>query len=93
MKTPTRECPALGCTTTIPAFLVMCKPHWALVPRHLQDELRMALAEGKELRAHPTARYTNAAREAIERANERIAAAAAKRAAATLTPSMLGRRG
>jgi hypothetical protein len=92
MKAFTRECPCLGCTTTIPSYLVMCKPHWAQVPRPLQAEIRMALGEGKEIRAHPTQRYLNAVREAIGRVNERIEAAAAKRQAADRSSNLFSQR-
>jgi uncharacterized protein (DUF736 family) len=42
------ECPAIGCTRKLPRHLLMCAPHWRLVPRGLQAEVYAAWANYDE---------------------------------------------
>lgn len=39
------QCAALGCEQPIPRLLLMCPPHWALVPRDLQARVTRASVE------------------------------------------------
>ena len=35
----THDCPATGCTEQLPTSILMCKAHWARVPRPLQQQV------------------------------------------------------
>lgn len=35
----THDCAATGCAIRLPAHVLMCRPHWGLVPRPLQTEI------------------------------------------------------
>jgi hypothetical protein len=35
----THQCPAKGCTRTVPNHLLMCGPHWHMVPKPLQSDV------------------------------------------------------
>jgi hypothetical protein len=39
MSASTRECPVEGCTNQHDRSLLMCRPHWFMVPKPLRDEL------------------------------------------------------
>ena len=55
---PTHKCPCDDCTTQVRRGLLMCLPHWRMVPAPLQREVyrtfrgwsRAPLGEGSELR-------------------------------------------
>jgi len=66
------QCPAAGCSESLPRHLLMCKPHWYRVPRALRAEVNDAwkayLAASRGARSYDAvlgalARY-RAAREA-----------------------------
>ena len=62
----THTCHARGCTTTVPPRLLMCRRHWRMVPRPLQDAVWDAYAPGQERRKDPSPAYLDAARAAID---------------------------
>ncbi len=35
-------CPVRGCAALVPASLLMCKPHWAMVPKRQQAAVHAA---------------------------------------------------
>jgi len=39
MATDDTKCPVPGCKARHPRNLLMCKPHWFKVPKHLRDEV------------------------------------------------------
>lgn len=41
------RCPATGCGVHMPTSLLMCRQHWALVPKPLQRAVYTAWAGGK----------------------------------------------
>lgn len=36
------RCPIEGCTHQLPTHILMCKPHWAMVPKHVQQRVYKA---------------------------------------------------
>lgn len=59
-------CHAEGCDVRVPPKLLMCRKHWAMVPRRLQAMVWDVYVPGQEQRMDPTAEYLDVAREAIE---------------------------
>ena len=60
------ECHATGCTVEVPERMLMCAPHWRLVPRQLQRAVWAAYVEGQEIRKDPSEAYMEAQRAAVE---------------------------
>lgn len=53
-------CHAEGCDKKIPPALLMCKPHWALVPKVLQTRIWRHFRPGQENDKRPTREYVEA---------------------------------
>lgn len=64
-------CHARGCSTAVDPRLLMCAPHWRLVPRALQLAVWRSYRRGQELRKDPSREYVEAARAAIEAVAQR----------------------
>lgn len=58
-------CHAEGCGTAVPPRMLMCRRHWRMVPRALQDAVWAEYVPGQERRKDPTESYLDAAHEAI----------------------------
>lgn len=54
-------CHANGCGVVVPRRMLMCKPHWFMVPNSLRETLWAAYAPGQERRMDPTPEYLDAA--------------------------------
>lgn len=59
-------CHASGCSMEVPPRMLMCRRHWRMVPRSLQDAVWATYVIGQEARKDPTAEYLEAARAAID---------------------------
>lgn len=59
-------CHAEGCTMEVPPRMLMCRRHWRMVPRSLQDAVWATYVRGQEVRKDPTAENLKAARAAID---------------------------
>ncbi|MDT7040841.1 hypothetical protein [Candidatus Nitronereus thalassa] len=60
-------CHAKGCGTPIPSRLLMCRPHWALVPPPLKRRVLEAFTPGQERgQVRPSQEWTQAAMAAIK---------------------------
>lgn len=58
-------CHAFACTTPCPPEQLMCKKHWAMVPRRTQREVYNAYRLGQCDDKHPSAAWFLAAERAI----------------------------
>ncbi len=59
-------CHAHGCKVDVPPRMLMCRKHWRMVPRRLQQQVWAHYEEGQEDRKDPTTAYLDAADAAIE---------------------------
>lgn len=59
-------CHATNCTKRVPPRLLMCAPHWRMVPKPLQDAVWDTYVPGQERRMDPTGEYLDAAFAAID---------------------------
>jgi hypothetical protein len=62
----THLCHAEGCSTPVPPKMLMCLPHWRMVPKPLKDAVWDAYIPGQEIRKDPTAKYLDVAQSAID---------------------------
>lgn len=61
-----RRCHAIGCSTVIESFRLMCRAHWKSVPGELQTAVWAAYRHGQETDGKPLSReYLEAAEKAI----------------------------
>jgi hypothetical protein len=58
------HCHARGCDAKTAPKLFMCRRHWAMVPKPLQDAIWANYVPGQERRKNPTMAYLEAAMEA-----------------------------
>lgn len=58
-------CHAIGCACPVLPSLLMCRKHWNLVPKSLQQKVYAAYRKGQEVDKKPSAEYLAVAREAI----------------------------
>lgn len=59
-------CHALGCTVQVQAKYLMCRPHWAMVPRQLQGQVWKHYRPGQCEDKQPSVEWLQAARRAID---------------------------
>lgn len=59
-------CHAEGCDKAVPPRLLMCRPHWQMVPYGLQLDVWANYEPGQERRKDPTDDYLDAAQAAID---------------------------
>lgn len=64
-KPPPHACHATGCDVEVSPRMLMCRRHWAMVPRALQRMVWGAYVPGQEIRKDPTSAYMRVARDAI----------------------------
>lgn len=60
------HCHARGCERAVPPKMLMCYPHWRMVPRLVQRKVWATYRDGQEITKDPSREYLAAAREAIE---------------------------
>lgn len=65
VQRPAHPCHAIGCNVAVPPKMLMCLPHWRMVPRALQKRVWDTYVPGQERRKDPTADYLAAATAAI----------------------------
>lgn len=70
-RTAPHLCHASGCQRVVPERLLMCGPHWRMVPRVLQARVWDAYRPGQERTKDPSPEYLEAAQAAIEAVAER----------------------
>lgn len=58
-------CHARSCNKKIPPKLLMCLPHWKMVPADLQRRVWAAYVPGQEVRKNPTSEYLDVMKLAI----------------------------
>lgn len=81
------RCHAIGCDVEVPPSLLMCKPHWLMVPKPLRRAVWTLYRSGQEERKDPSDEYLVAARRAIEAVADR------ERAIAAIAARKSGRQG
>ena len=59
------SCAATGCQAQIPRKLLMCRPHWASVPRALKRSVWDSYRPGQELDGEISADYLRAMAQAF----------------------------
>lgn len=62
---PVHTCHADGCNVEVPPKLLMCAPHWRMVPKALQRRVWATYVPGQEVRKDPTSEYLEAMRAAV----------------------------
>ncbi len=62
-------CPVQECTIPLPDHILMCLPHWRLVPKPLQGRVYAEWNHG-----HPTPAYPGVRQKAIDSAHRKLAA-------------------
>ena len=73
-------CHARGCSTPVPPKMLMCLPHWRMVPTELQREVYRTYQPGQEHgRFTPTEAWHRAADAAIQAVADKEAPQACKR--------------
>lgn len=61
------RCPANGCTRTVSPAMLMCRPHWYMVPKPLRDAVWNAWGGGAGAGTAPHQAAILAAVEAVDR--------------------------
>lgn len=64
------RCPANGCTRNVSPAMLMCRPHWYMVPRPLRDAVWSAWDNGL---GAGTAAHREAILAAVEAVNRKLA--------------------
>lgn len=61
------ECHATGCKAQVPPAMFMCRKHWAMVPKAMQDAIWKHYQAGQERGdVQPTDEYFEATKAAVE---------------------------
>lgn len=63
---PPHLCHAKRCKTAVPEAMLMCRRHWAMVPKWLQRKVWAVYVPGQEITKTPTGEYLEVAQEAID---------------------------
>lgn len=58
-------CHAYGCEIPVPPRMLMCRRHWAMVPRQMQSAIWTTYRRGQERDKMPSPGYLEAARAAV----------------------------
>lgn len=58
-------CHATGCTVPVPPRMLMCRPHWHMVPAPIRARVWKAYRPGQETDKRPSHTYLQVAAEAI----------------------------
>jgi hypothetical protein len=75
-RPPEHLCHAEGCALAVPPRLLMCKRHWRLVPRKLQQDVLREYRPGQETDKRPSEAYLVVMRAAIDAVASRESAIA-----------------
>jgi hypothetical protein len=62
---PKHLCHAIGCARAVPPKMLMCLPHWRMVPRELQQEVWRTYRPGQEIDKRPSVEYIAVQRRAV----------------------------
>lgn len=68
---PRHHCHAWRCRVHVPPAMLMCRPHWYMVPRALRDAVWATYRPGQERDKKPSRAYMTAAIAAINAVAER----------------------
>lgn len=60
------RCHAIGCETEVEPKLLMCRPHWKMVPKFLQKEIWRWYRPGQEIDKKPSREYMAVQKLAID---------------------------
>jgi hypothetical protein len=71
LRDPVHLCHAIGCNVPVPPKMLMCKPHWYMVPPELRAAVWREYRKGQEIRKDPTRAYLVVMRQAIEAVAEK----------------------
>lgn len=66
MNSSPHHCHAEGCRRSVPARLLMCAPHWRMVPEDLQARVWETYRPGQERTKDPSPEYLDAAMAAVK---------------------------
>lgn len=58
-------CHAAGCAKPVPPRVLMCLPHWRMVPRDIQAGVWATYLRGQEVTKDPTPEYLGAVKAAV----------------------------
>lgn len=58
-------CHAEGCHVVVPPKLLMCRPHWYMVPIHIRDLVWQHYRPGQEIDKRPSMAYMRVMKQAI----------------------------
>jgi hypothetical protein len=58
-------CHAMNCTTAVPPKMFMCRTHWGMVPRAMQERIWATYRPGQEVTKDPSLEYLDAAMGAV----------------------------
>lgn len=61
----THTCHAKGCDAAVPPRMLMCYPHWKMVPKMLQAAIWATYRPGQERDKRPSEAYMEAQRRAV----------------------------
>lgn len=64
-------CHARGCKKPVPPAMLMCRPHWFMVPPELRKKVWKHYRPGQEIDKQPTAKYLKVTRKAIKAVYEK----------------------
>lgn len=65
------RCHAKNCLTPIPPKLLMCLPHWRMVPREIQAAIWRHYRPGQEIDKRPSIEYLKVMKDAIDAVAEK----------------------
>lgn len=63
---PEHLCHASECKTAVPPRMFMCRRHWRMVPKVIQDRIWAEYVPGQERRKDPTEAYIEVALAAVD---------------------------
>lgn len=75
LGTAEHTCHARGCDAAVPPRMFMCRKHWRMIPKRMQDELWDAYVPGQEIRKDPTSEYIEVAMRLVRYVQEKENAA------------------
>lgn len=67
-------CHAKKCKVEVPPKMLMCRKHWYMVPKKIQQRVWKHYVPGQEISKTPTRKYLKAAQAAVDAVAEREAA-------------------
>jgi hypothetical protein len=64
-------CHATGCNVPVPPAMLMCRKHWFMVPKPIQNEVWRAYRPGQEVTKDPSEDYMRAYQRAVASVEQR----------------------